>query len=92
LPTPENKKYAKISSLGVMYTQLGSSQKMKKIIPENFSLLSPVSLTTLNNIHSQISPRIFEKNRNDPNGILRGQGDTDLRKKPEVENLVSDSL
>jgi hypothetical protein len=25
-------------------------------------------------------------------GILRGPGDTDLRQKPEVENLVSDSL
>ncbi len=57
-----------------MYTQLGSSQKMKKIKPENFSLLSPVLLTLLNNIHSPLSPRIFEKNQNDPNGILRGQG------------------
>jgi hypothetical protein len=65
---------------------------MKKIIPEHFSLLSPVSLTPLNNIHSRLSPRIFEKNQNDPNDILRGQGDTDLGKKPEVENLVSDSL
>jgi hypothetical protein len=93
LPTPENENYAKISSLGVMYTQLGSSQKMEKnYIPENFSLLSPVSLTPLNNIRSLLSPRIFEKNQNDPNGILRGQGDIDLRKKPEVENLVSDSL
>ncbi len=54
---------------------------MKKIIPENFSLLSPVSLTPLNNVHSRLSPRIFEKNRNDPNGILRGQGDTDLQEK-----------
>jgi hypothetical protein len=82
LPTPENEKYTKISSLGVMYTQLGSSQKMrKKIIPENFSLLSPVLLTLLNNIHSRLSLRIFEKNLNNPNSILRGQGDTDLRKK-----------
>jgi hypothetical protein len=88
LPTPENEKYAKISSVDVMYTQQGPPQKMKKNIPENFSLLSPVLLTPLNNINS----RIFEKNRNDPNGILRGQGDTDLRKKLEVENLVSDSL
>ncbi len=59
---------------------------------ENFSLFSPVSLTPLINIHSRISLRIFEKIRNDPNGILRGPGDTDLWKKPEVENLVSDSL
>ncbi len=26
----------------------------------------------------------FQKNQNNPNGILMGQGDTDLRKKPEV--------
>ncbi len=43
------------------------------------------------NIHSRISPRIFEKIQNGPNGILGGLGDTDSRKKPEVENLVSDS-
>jgi hypothetical protein len=89
--TPENKKYAKIPSLGVKYTQLSSLQKMKKIIPENFSFIAGV-VDTLTNIHSRLSSRIFEKYRNDPNGILRGQGDTDLRKKPEVENLVSDSL
>jgi hypothetical protein len=33
-----------------------------------FSLLSPVSLTMLLNIHSRISLRIFEKTRNGPNG------------------------
>ncbi len=65
--------------------------------------LSPVSLTSLNsllpvlftpaiNINSQISPRIFEKIQNDPNGILMGLGDTDSWKKPELENLLSDSL
>jgi hypothetical protein len=45
---PENEKYAKIPSLGVKYTQLSSSQKMKKIISENFSLLSPVLLKMKN--------------------------------------------
>ena len=39
--------------------------------------LSPVSLTPLINIHSRLSLQIFEKSRNDPNGILRGPGDTD---------------
>ncbi len=39
-----------------------------------------------------ITPRIFEKIWNNPNGIFRGPRDTDLWKKPEVENLVSDSL
>ncbi len=43
-------------------------------------------------IHSRLSRRIFEKSRNDPNGILRGPGYTDSWKKTEVENLVSDSL
>ncbi len=35
---------------------------------------------------------IFEKIRNGPNGILRGSGETDSWKKPEVENLVTLSL
>jgi hypothetical protein len=45
-----------------------------------FLFFSPVSLTPLINIHSRISPRIFEKIRNGPNGILRGPRDTDLWK------------
>jgi hypothetical protein len=40
----------------------------------------------------RISPRIFEKNQQGPNVILRGWGETDLRKKPEVENPVALSL
>jgi hypothetical protein len=82
------KKYAKIPYLGVKYTQLRSSQKMEIF----FYLLSPVLLTPLTNIHLGLSPRFFEKNRNDHSGMLRGQGDTDLRKKPEAKNLVSHSL
>ncbi len=34
---------------------------MKKILSQNFSLFSPVSLTPLIKIHSRISPRIFSK-------------------------------
>ncbi len=34
----------------------------------------------------------FEKNWNGPHGILTGPGDTDLWKKSDVENLVSDTL
>jgi hypothetical protein len=41
---------------------------------------SPVLLTLLINIHSRLSPRIFEKFQNGPNGILRGPRDTDLWK------------
>ncbi len=43
------------------------------------------------NINSRISPRILEKIQNGPTGILGGLGDTDSWKKPEVENLVSDT-
>jgi hypothetical protein len=58
----------------------------KKIIPENFSLLSQVSLTPLTNIHSQLSPRNFEINRKSQwHNQGRGQGYTDLRKKPVPE-------
>jgi hypothetical protein len=40
----------------------------------------------------RISQRIFEKIRNDPNGIIRGLGETDSRKKLEAKNLVTLSL
>ncbi len=59
---------------------------------EDFLHLPPVSLTPVANLKLQISPRIFEKIRNDPHGILRGLGETDSWKKPEVENLVTLSL
>ncbi len=52
----------------------------------------PVSLTLVINIYLRISPRIFEIIWNGPNGILGGPGDNDYWKKPEVNNLVSDSL
>ena len=63
-------------------------QKLAEIFANEY--LSPVSLTPLINIHSRICPRIFEKIRNGPNG--QGPGDTDLWKKSDVENLVSDCL
>jgi hypothetical protein len=47
--------------------------KKKNCISKILSF-SPVSLTPLINIHSQISPRICEKIRNDPNGILIAGG------------------
>jgi hypothetical protein len=59
---------------------------------EDFLHLPPVSTTPVANIELRISPRIFEKIRNGPYGILRGLGKTDSRKKPEVENLVTLSL
>jgi hypothetical protein len=44
------------------------------------------------NIDSRISPQIFEKIQKGSNGRLGGLGATYSWKKPEVENLVSDSL
>ncbi len=44
------------------------------------------------NLELRISPRIFEKIRNGPNGILRGLGETDSWKKPVAKNLVTLSL
>jgi hypothetical protein len=59
---------------------------------EDFLHLPPVSTTPVANLELRTSPRIFEKIQNGPNGILRGLGETDLCKKPEVENLVTLSL
>ncbi len=56
---------------------------------EVFSHLPPGSTTPVVHLQLRISPRIFEKNRNDPTGILRDLGETDSCKKPEVENLVT---
>jgi hypothetical protein len=48
---------------------------------EGFFHLPPVSLTPVANLELRITPRIFKKIRNDPNGIIRGLGETDSRKK-----------
>ncbi len=47
---------------------------------EDFFHLPPVSTTSVVHLDLQISPRIFEKIHNGPNGILRGLGETDSRK------------
>jgi hypothetical protein len=41
---------------------------------------------------ARISPQIYEEIQNGPNGIIRGLGETDPCRKPEVENLVALSL
>ncbi len=55
---------------------------------EDFFHLPLVSMTPVVYLELQI----FEKIRNGPNGILRGLGETDSWKNPEVENLVTLSL
>jgi hypothetical protein len=37
-------------------------------------------LTPVVHLDLQISPRIFKKNRNDPNAIIRGLGEEDSQK------------
>jgi hypothetical protein len=54
--------------------------------------LPTVSLTPVVHLDLRISPRIFEKIRNDPNVIIRDLGEGDSRKKPEAKNLVTLSL
>jgi hypothetical protein len=51
---------------------------VKKIPIEAFFHLPPVSTTPV--VHLQL--RIFEKNRNSPNSIIRGLGETDPCRKP----------
>jgi hypothetical protein len=54
--------------------------------------LPPVSLTPVVHLDLQISPRIFEKIRNELNAIISGLGEGDSWKKPEAKNLVTLSL
>ncbi len=51
---------------------------------EDFFHLPPVSTTPVVHLQLRISPRIFEKIRNGPYGIIRGLGETDPWRKPEV--------
>ncbi len=73
-------------------TQWCPNKIIKIFLLEGFFHLPPVSLTPVANFELRISPRIFEKIRNDPNGIIRGLGETVSRKKPEAKNLVTLSL
>jgi hypothetical protein len=71
-----------------MYVNSTTQRCPNKIIEifllDGFFHLPPVSLTPVANIELRISLRIFEKIRNGPNGILRGLGEIDSRKKPEA--------
>jgi hypothetical protein len=73
-------------------TQRCPNKIIKIFLLEGFFHLPPVSLTPVANLELRISPRIFDKIRNDPNGIIRGLGETDSRKKPEAKYLVTLSL
>ncbi len=58
--------------------------KLLKFPIKDFFPLPPVSTTTVVNLELWISPWIVEKIWNCPVGILRGLGETDSWKKPEV--------
>ncbi len=73
-------------------TQRCPNNIIKIFLLEGFFHLPPVSLTPVANLELRISPRISEKIRNHRNGIIRGLGETDSRKKPEAKNLVTLSL
>jgi hypothetical protein len=65
-----------------MYPQANSTTKkfpkeiMKIFLIEDFFHLPPVSTTPGVHLELRIYPRIFEKIRNGPNGIIRGLGET----------------
>jgi hypothetical protein len=73
-----------------------TTQRCPKEIMDFFSFAAhgapPVPLTPVVRHELQLSLRIFEKNGNGPNGIIRGLGETDPCRKPEVKNLVALSL
>jgi hypothetical protein len=70
-------------------TQRCANKIIKIFLLEGFFHLPP---TPVANLELRISPQIFEKIRNGPNGIIRGLGETGSRKKPEAKNLVTLSL
>jgi hypothetical protein len=63
-------------------TQRCPKEIMKIFLIEDFCHLPPVSMTLVVHLELRISPQIFEKIRNGPNGITRGGG-----KLIHVENL-----
>jgi hypothetical protein len=58
---------------------------MKNFLIEDFFHLPPVSATPVVHLELRISPRIFEKNRNGPNCILMGLGETDSCKNQKLK-------
>jgi hypothetical protein len=50
---------------------------IKTFLIEDFFHVPPVSTTPVMHLELQISPRIFEKTRNDLTGIFRGLEETD---------------
>jgi hypothetical protein len=91
-------RHLKVNLMAKIYICVNSTaqrcpnKRIKIFLIEDFFHLPPVSTTPVVHLEPQISPRIFKKIRNGRNGTLRCLGETDSRKKPEVENLVALSL
>ena len=91
-------RYLKVNLMAKVYIYVNSTiqrcpSKIYKIFQiKDFFHLPPVSTTPVVNLQLRISPRIFEKIRNGPNGILWGWGKLIDEKKPEAKNLVTLSL
>jgi hypothetical protein len=91
-------RHLKVTSKAKVYIYVNSTTQrcpnkiIKIFLLEGFFHLPSVSLTPVANLELRISPRIFEKIRNGPIGIIRGLGETGTRKKPEAKNLVTLSL
>ncbi len=73
-------------------TQRCPKEITKTFLIEDFFHFPPVSTTPVVHLELRISPPIFGKIWNSPNGIIRGLGETDPCRKPAVENLVALSL
>ncbi len=79
-------RYLKVNLKANIYIYVNSTiqrcpNKIIKIfLIVDFFHLPPVSPTPVVNLELRISPRIFEKIRNGPNGILWGWGETDSLK------------
>jgi hypothetical protein len=91
-------RHLKVNSKAKIYIHVNSTNQrcpnkiIKIFLLEGFFHLPPVSTTPVANLELRISPRIFEKIRSSPNGIIRSLGETDSRKKPEAKTLVTLSL
>ncbi len=80
-------RYLKVNLKANIYIYVNSTIQwcpnriIKIFLIEDFFHLPPVSTTPVVNLDLRISPRIVEKIRNGPIGILWGWGETDSRKK-----------
>ncbi len=86
--TPQNELKVKNSYMSVNSNSTASQQNLKNILAQNFSHLSPMSLINLTDEYLREFSEKFESVLMVYYGAMRKL----IVKKPEAENLVSDSL